>query len=177
MKRPRGFTLVEGLFTLFVVFLVLGIATHLLKEYTSILKSSAAKSSSLSSMQVALQQMLDDLKQATQVNSPPAGGSSADLSFDKVDPAAAWLPSPIPSPATAWDPLDPAMQLRVRYYLSNGNLLRDVGPIGSPTTWQVADRVGGLQVDDLGSGYQIRMTLVETHRALVITGFSARLAF
>lgn len=170
MRSRRAFSLVEAMLTLFIVFLIFGVAAQLLMGYAGVMKSSAGKSDTLSSLQVGMQVMIDDLRQATQVLSPPAGGSSLDLRFSKIDPTLNWLPGPVPG---SWSPLAASNLVDVRYYLDTGRLLRVAGA----STWQVADGLGGLQFEDQVHGIQIQMSLRESQRTLVVTGFSGKTHF
>ena len=123
--------------------------------------------------------MTDDLRQAVSVSSPPSGGSSLDLTFQKVNPTVDWLPAPIPNPATSWNPADPTKLVEVHYYLNQDQLLRDVTalPSGSPDSWTLAQGVAGMQLQDRGDGIEIQLTLQESHRSLVLTGWCSRVSF
>ena len=177
--RRRGFSLAEGLLALGIVFLVLGIASQLMRQYASILRSSESRSNTLTALQVALQQMIDDVRQSQVTSSPPAGNTALELIFLKVDPVAAWLPSPIPNPAGTWNPMDPVHMVTVRYFLDQGEVKRTLTPLsGAPAeTWAIAQGVSGMQCSNLGDGIQIQLTLQETHRTMVLTGWSSRVKF
>ena len=182
MKKERGFTLIEGIVTLLIVFIILGVSCLLLTEYTNVLNFSGGKTSALTNMQVAQQQMLDDLRQATLVKSPVSGGSSFDLRFQRIDPAQAWLPRtpppPPPPPLVAtWILYASSTLIEIHYYLVDGNLMREAGPVSAPPTnsWLVAQAIAGLQVTALGEGaYQIQLSLLESQRIQVLTGTSMR---
>ena len=163
MRRRRAFSLLEAMLTLLIVFLVFGVASQLLSGYASLVKSSASKSDTLTSLQVGMQQMLDDVRQATSITSP-SGGPSTDLLFTKVNPGANWLSTP----PTPWSP--PANLVQVHYTLSGTTLMRAV----SSDLLPVCDGVAGLQLSDQTNGIQIQLTLREPRRILVVTGFAGR---
>lgn len=167
----RGLTLAEVLLTVFVVFLVMGVACQLLVEYSALLKDSQAKASALSGLQVAEQQILDDLRQAVSVQQPPAGATTPGTRFMRIDPEAAWLPASLPPTLPAsWDPHDPASLVQVNYTVNDQQLWRQVG---TAPAFSLAERVGGLEVTALASGYEVKLSLIETHRVLVLRGTCA----
>ena len=166
MKKRRAFSLFEAVCTLFMVFLLLGLCCDLFKQYSTTLNFSAAKSESLTSMQVALQAMLEDVRQATAF-----GTLGPTLDLKMVNPKL--LNSPVRVPSVATDLVD------VRYYLSNGSLLRDCTPGGgSTTTWKVAESIAGFNVVPLNANaVEIRLSLQESVRIQVISGVSSRPQF
>lgn len=179
-KRLKAATLIEALLTLGIVFAVFGVACQLLNEYVRIITSAEIKASSLTTMQVALQQMLGDVRQASTVITPTGTTPDMDLKFLRTDPAANWA---------AKTPL-----VEVHYYLDpDGRLMRAAGPpvpmavsfvsfvslisVVSPVSpsssdsWQVAERVAGFQAYRSTAGtVEIQITLVETRRTLVLNG-------
>ena len=179
MRKRRGFSLFEAVCTLFMVFLLLGLCCDLFKQYSTTLNFSAAKANSLTSMQVALQTMLDDARQATSFVS-----LNPDLEITMVNPKLLNSPVRDTSIAVASD------SINVRYHLSNGSLLRDCTPGGgSTTTWKVADSIAGFSVVDrtinvMGpnggttmNAVEIRLSLQESVRIRVISGFASRPPF
>jgi Tfp pilus assembly protein PilE len=179
MMRKSGFSLLEAICTLFVVFLLLGVCCQSFKQYAASLNFSAAKSESLTSIQVALQRMLDDSRQATQFINPSTAGGVGNSTLEM------WMVNPQLLNCVSRTPSD---NIRVKYYVSNGALLRDSTPFGgATTTWQVADSVQGLGVLGLSSwsslndpgvnAVQIQLSLTESTRTLVVSGCSLRPPF
>ena len=184
MRRLRAFSLIEAVGALFIVFVLLGLCCDLFKQYSTTLNFSAAKTNSLTSMQVALQAMLDDARQATSFVSPASVGvPSQTLDLFMADPKL--LNSP-PRSAT------PSDLIEVKYYLSDGSvypsgtLLRDSTPGGGSTsTSKVADSVSisGFSVVGLNSwgtgvnAVEIQLSLQESFRVLVVSSNSARFPF
>ena len=184
MSRRRGFSLLEAVFTLFIVFLILGVALDMFNKYCSAVNFSTAKSNSLSTMQVAVQTILDDARQATLIETPSVlgGPGSNEIKLLKVDP-------------TRLNHYGrPRDTIEVRYYLSTGvnypvtSLLRDTTPVnGTTTTTEVAKSVAGFNVVGLASwplqpaggpnAVRVRISLLESARVLVITGDSLRPPF
>lgn len=195
MKR-RAFSLLEALFTLGLVFMILGLANDMFRQYSGLLRFSEAKSSSLNSMQVALQQVIDEARCAQTLQAPSTvGATSAELKFVKVDSSnLTWMNNATVLATGGWIPAmtsdTQSLFVEVRYYLSDGSqfpmgtLLRDVGPVGAPATntWPVAENIAGLQFTGLsswpGSGelqaVQVDMSLRETTRILSLRGVSMR---
>ena len=184
MTHPRrAFTLAESLITLFVVFLVFGVASGLLHEYSSILRFSAAKEKRFSVAQVALKRMVDETREALILESP-TGSWSSSLTFQRLDPNyTIWLPGvvlaqpfdPYNTTITTWTPRPPAQMLRMDYSVSAGELVRSLAPVagGSNTTSVLATGVSGLQVTPLSTGaLEITLSVEDSHQ--VITPLTAQ---
>jgi len=94
MRLRRGFSLVEVIVTLFVVFLVFGVGAGLLSEYSSVLKFSGAMENYFVVAQSAMHQMVAEARESQVLLSPSSSGLSSDLTFQRIDPNYQWLPAP-----------------------------------------------------------------------------------
>ncbi|MBN9415493.1 hypothetical protein ABS71_14180 [bacterium SCN 62-11] len=167
--RRRGFTLLEALISLFFVILLLGLFANLAHEFDVVLKQSASKGNTLTTMQVGLRTVLDEVRQATPGTlSPAPGASGVELRLGRpTQDLSVWLPTA--PPAAPWTP--PASLTRVRFYLSQGVLLREAG---SPATVQpLTEGLSDFQVRTLNGGplaVEVQLTQEESKRTLVIKG-------
>lgn len=126
MRRSRqALTLLEGLMSLFLILLLLGLFASLTHEFGAVLKQSESKSNILTTLQVGVRHILADVSQAVPSSILPAAGTSAsDLRLARpIEELNSWLPGAPPS--APWTP--PASLLRVRYSLSQGTLYREAG--------------------------------------------------
>lgn len=102
MSRRRGFTLLEGMVTLLLVFILLGAIGQIMAMYSTIARRSSNKDISLYAGQVALDAIRFEVRQAVTIDMP----DEQTLIIQRVDP---WNPvrllDPVPSPPPAsWAP-------------------------------------------------------------------------
>lgn len=184
--RPLAFTLLETLLTLALVGLVLGLASGLLLEYFRLTQHAASKTAQASAIQVAMNLVTQDARQAVSVVSPPAAPAypmTDELRFwrvadpDWASPPETWLPVPVPtsSPVPAWNPHDPLRLQEICYHKDDQGLLwRDRGQVGfgtSPTsTNPIAEGLAGFSVTSSGRRILIRMSLQGPRSIRVVTG-------
>ncbi|MBX3170725.1 MAG: hypothetical protein KF760_25190 [Candidatus Eremiobacteraeota bacterium] len=164
----RAFTLLEAMLSLFFVMLLLGLFANLAHEFEAVLKQSASKANTLTTLQVGLRHVLDEVRQAVPGSISP--GTGVELRLSRVSQElTGWLPTT--PPASPWTP--PASLTRVRYYLSQGTLLREAG--SPPTLQPVAEGLSAFQVQVGGSGpltVEVKLTQEETKRQVVIKGLA-----
>ena len=186
MRRPYGFSLVEALITIFVVFLVFGVASGLLTEYSSLLNFSGAKESYFGAAQLAMKQMVDETRESVILESPSSGWSP-NLTFQRIDPNyGLWLPGvalaqpfdPYNHTITTWTAQPAAQMIRVDYSVLGGKLLRSTVPLGggTNTTSVVATAILGMQANRLASGgIQIQVSVEDNYKVVTpLTGLVLR---
>lgn len=177
MRRSRrALTLLEGLMSLFLIMLLLGLFASLTHEFGAILKQSESKSNTLTTLQLGLRHMLADISQAVPSSIlPAAGGSASDLRLARpIEDLSAWLPGSPPS--APWTP--PASLVRVRYYLSQGTLYREAG---SPASLQsLSQGLSGFSVQARPGApltLDLQLSQSETGRTVVIRGVAMAARF
>lgn len=122
MRRSRGFTLIEGLFSLFIVFMVLGGLSHTLSQAATVKKNTKNMDMAIEEFH-ALFTMRSDALAALTISSPPEGGSSNKLTLSKINPMMSYtarkdeLGDPL-------NPFEPSEQVTVEYLLEEGLLKR-----------------------------------------------------
>lgn len=169
--KKRAFTLLEALISLFFVILLLGLFANLAHEFDVILKQSASKANTLTSLQVGLRTVLEEVRQATPGTLTPApGGSGVELRLSRpTQELSAWLPTT--PPAVAWTP--PTSLTGVRFYLAQRVLRREAG---SPATAQpLTEGVSAFQVRTLNTGplaVEVQLTQEESKRTVVLKGLA-----
>ncbi|MEW6278574.1 MAG: hypothetical protein AB1758_08140 [Candidatus Eremiobacterota bacterium] len=175
-RRRRGTSLAEIILTSALVLLVIGLVATLVREYRRVSTHTRFQDASLRSA-MALRLVREELKEAVEVLQPPdgSGGIFSVVEFDRLDPdtttrvPGAWgpgtglrgapgpWPTPTPSPPAVWDPRDPADLIRVRYAVSNRQLLRTVTGPGAQTQL-MAENVNGFSAQNQGND-AVRLTL------------------
>ncbi|MCA9776148.1 MAG: hypothetical protein KC800_05500 [Candidatus Eremiobacteraeota bacterium] len=127
VKRRRGFTLIEGVFSMFLIFLVLSALTYTLQQAGKV-KSNMKNMGELSEVVQVMSMLKADIGASLEVLSPPEGGVASDLSLTRIDPAL-----PITSRINDDDDLDPFgsdEQAQVRYFIEEGVLKRRIVSAG-----------------------------------------------
>ncbi|MEW6277205.1 MAG: hypothetical protein AB1758_01180 [Candidatus Eremiobacterota bacterium] len=150
----RAFTLAEALISLVLVALVLGIVAAMMGEYASIGRFSSGRDQAALAVQVALERMAGETREAAAVLKPDAANLSSELLLERLDPSYEGLPAPVPDPPPpSWNPYPAAARIQVRYRLASGTLVREVTPASGPTrSMAVAESLGGLACRLLASG-------------------------
>jgi type II secretory pathway pseudopilin PulG len=176
---PYGFSLVETIITFLLVILVLGVALQLLNEYSTAMNFASGKETTLGVAQVVLQQIVDEARESTVLESPGASASATDLRFRRVNPGGNWIPSPLPpAPPAVWEPYAAAQQLEVQYLLSAGGLTRNVSTPTAPapatstpsSSAYLATTIAGFQTQTLATGeLQIQISVQESAQIMVLT--------
>lgn len=163
MKR-RGVSLIEALLSLLLIGLALAAIAAVVRSAAAVSAFSSGKDSSLQAAQMALLRMRDESLEATSWLAPTASTSAAELRFLRLapDPAGRLPVPPTPAPLT-WDPLDPAFQVEVRWFLEAGALKRQLGPSAEV----VARDVTGLDTRFLPGG-NLEMTLSASEKSRTV---------
>lgn len=165
MKR-RAFTVMEALVTALLVGLALSIVGLITRDFQRVMSRSQRRDTALEGF-LALQRVAGEAAQATGNLSPAKAATSALLSFDRIDASypnrfpAILLPEPDPTPA-AWEPLDSAYLVTVRYSVnSDRQLLRRVDfPAGGFEQQVCAEEVLGFEASHPHAGYlALRLTV------------------
>lgn len=168
--RRRGLTLLETTVTMFLVALILGLAAALVDEYSDILRHSSGKERTLGAVQVGLERLRSEAREAFEILEPGVGATSAQLRLRTVDPTrqALRLPLPVPEPAAlSWNPHDPAHVVEVRYFTSGQALVRQVA--GSDEL-RVADGVAGFSCRlEAGGSLRLDLSVTEDKRTRSLT--------
>lgn len=172
----RGFTLLEGLLSMFFVMLLLGLFASLAHDFDQVLKHSAAKGETMTTLQLGLRRVLEDVRQAVPGSLSPAPGASAvELRLSRAgQPLEGWLPS-VP-PAAAWTP--PTTVTRIRYFLAEGVLWREAG--SPPSRQSVSQGLSAFRVSARAGGpnaVEVELTQEESKRTVVIRGLATVAGF
>lgn len=134
--KNRGFSLLESMVAMGLVFLVLGLVSTLMQEYSTVSRHDADRDSTLDGVQHALAEMVSEFSSAIEVKQPDEG-SSASLVFTRLDPnpSTPRLPPRSATQALAedgdsprWDFRPENQLLKVTYKIKNNstNLIRRV---------------------------------------------------
>lgn len=129
--RPYGFTLVEAIFSFFLIFLVLGALAYTLRQ-AGMVKSNLKNMGELAETVHAMNLIRSDLMAALEVT--PASGSSDSLSLWRIDRRllVADRIGPSDSPDDT-NPFDNDERSRVDYFLQAGVLQRRETSAGNQT--------------------------------------------
>ncbi|MEW6282840.1 MAG: type II secretion system protein [Candidatus Eremiobacterota bacterium] len=166
--RRRAFSLVEAMASMFLIALVLGLVGSMLGEYARISRFAATREQLGQALQVAMDRILSEVRGARQLLS---ASPDVELRFLTFEPAndAVRLPLPVPTPRPAsWDPYPPASQLQVRYYTSQGHLVREAtSQSGTSFAGSLCDGVAGLSCQRLPTG-NLEITLSVDDRGRIV---------
>lgn len=117
----RAFTLIEGVFSMFLIFLVLSSLTYTLSQAGKV-KSNLKNMGELSEVVQVMSMLKADIGASLRLLAPTEGATSTELSLARIDPAL-----PITSRIDDEDDLDPFgsdEEAQVRYFVDNGLLKR-----------------------------------------------------
>lgn len=142
-SKPRGFTLLEGLFSLFIVLLVLSGLSHMLSQAAQVKKNTKNMDQAVEEFH-ALNLIQTDLQSALTITNPSPGGSSARLVLTRINPRLLFVDR-IDSEGDPLDPYEPDEQVRVEYYLEEGVLFRSLRE-GDVTTAERLVKAGRFEV-------------------------------
>lgn len=163
--------------TLLLVGIVFGVVMALLNSGLRIFRDTNQRDEAAQAASMAMDRMICELREATQVVSPGPAPSSSNGQFEfiKADLSNPLRITELPKNAL-WD--GPAFHLQVRYRYDSGRyLLRDVGVQQSAAyseTSQMADQVSGLKCTCRGQGvYALELSvryreIVKTHCGTVL---------
>jgi type II secretory pathway component PulJ len=132
MRNNRGFTLLEGLFSMFIVLLVLGGLSNVLSQAASMKKNTKDMDQAIE-IYHALFSIRKDILAAIAISQPAEGTTGTTLRLNRVNPRLSYLDRT----DTLTDPLDPfeaAEQVEVEYRLDAEVLKRfETVPSEAPT--------------------------------------------
>lgn len=175
-SRPRGVSLAEALLTSFIMMMILAVVASLMHQYAEVTRHAAKKDAS-TEMRQQLDLIRRELMGAVDISSPPAGGTAAQLQFNRIDPASArgipatLAPLPNPSPAV-WDPRAATIQVTYQRQAS-GILTRQVGVGPQETVLSTCSffqargvgrtmfLTGSVQEDKIVKSYQVQLAVEE----------------
>jgi type II secretory pathway pseudopilin PulG len=172
--RPRqraGFSIIEALVTALLVGMALAMVGLIARDFNRVMARSHTNDTALEAL-LALRKTASELAQATGVVGPALNGTSAVLTFRRIDPnfpgriPATLLPDPSPLPA-AWEPRDPAYLVHVRYSLNGSQqLVRRVTFAGGIFEQQVcAEGVLNFQASHPRRGHlQLSITVAQAQQ-------------
>lgn len=149
--KPRGFTLLETLLTAMLLSIVLGVFASLVYGYSRVMRHVSGKDRTLEGLHSGLVTALSEVGSATQVLAPLSATPEAMLDLTRIDRGNLnRFPTTTPG---SWDPLDPTFQSRVRYYLLEDRLIREVTPSGGTSQlFPVALKVVDFRVSQATPG-------------------------
>ncbi len=128
MRRERGFTLLEGMFSLLLVLLVMGALAKTLVNAGKV-RANRENMDRAVDEGFLLQGMRADLQGATAILEPAGNGSGAVLRLRTVDPTLSFLQR-IEATRGAVSAFDAGEQIEIGYSLVDGALQRSVVPVG-----------------------------------------------
>lgn len=117
----RGFTLIEGVFSTFLIFLVLGSLAYTLQQAGSV-KSNMQNMGELSEVVQAMSLIRADAAAADVVSKPDPGSSATELELRRIDPDLQILDRI--NVDDDFDPFETSEQSEVRYFSDSGILKR-----------------------------------------------------
>lgn len=167
----RGFSLLESMIAMGLVFLVLGLLAVLMREYTGVNRLTSSKQATLDGVQFALREMRNELSCALDVTEPLNTGDTAfRLEFTRLNPNLGYarLPDPntFPPYPPSWSEADPTHLLDVTYEIDGDKrLVRTVAGLPSPSRQVVAQEIESLTISRLTKRrYDITVSFQELNR-------------
>lgn len=139
-----GFSLLEGVFALFLTFLVLGSLTYVLRQAGTV-KSNVKNLDTFNEVTHALFLLKQDIKAALRV---PAKREirGNELTLTRVDPRLKFLDRTLPDDGSDY-PYEPDELVTVRYFLDDGMVKRSVTRAGSETVIERLIKAVDFKVD------------------------------
>ena len=144
-RQNIGFTLIEGLFSLFIVSMVLSGLAHTLSQAATVKKNTRNMDQAIEEFH-ALFTMRADVLAALAIASPSEGGSSNNLTLTKVNPTMSYS-TRIDVLGDPLNPFEASEQVTVEYRVEGGLLKRSQSaPSAGTTSERLQD---GLEVQDI----------------------------
>jgi hypothetical protein len=109
-------------------------------------KFTSKKDKTILGARIAVDKIRSELEEAIAVIEPhvPGGNPASQLTFRKIDPCNASRLTPSPTP-TVWNPSAAAYTLKVKYYVDEGSLFREITfPDNSHDTQSITDGIAGF---------------------------------
>ena len=160
MRKCSGVTILEALFTAFLLSVILSGTAFILRGYAQASVHSSTKDRVMAGANAALETVRADLSAASTLS---VSSSNPRLVIQRVDPAVTTRVASVPS-GGAWDPFDPDYLAEIRYEVVDEELFRTVTPPGgSPSTQLLAGNILDFQCQDFGRGrYDVTISFEET---------------
>ncbi len=175
-SRQQGFTLIEVMLSMLLVFTTLGLIATLMREYTKVSKFASARDNTLDALQMALVEVTQELSEAVDVSYPENAGQPwvDSVAFSRIDPSVErWSQDPLGGfeESFVWNPRAPDEYITVVYSRDGlGTLNRaSVGPDGSQNQ-AMASNLNRFQVLRLSQNrFRIALSFQEKNRLRVFT--------
>ncbi len=165
MNRPYrstcnnpAFTLLEAIVATALMAAFLAVVGALSSRYTNLMLFDSGKERTLNVMQVALDRIRCETRQAVNLIEPAGATIESTVTFDRIDPEASSR-LPWPPGSGGWDPADPADLTRVRFHVVGGSLVREATQSDGTTRTEVLARgITGLQAS-IGTDQNLNVTV------------------
>ncbi len=190
-RNSSGFSLLEAMLAMFLVFLVLGLTAYLIREYSRVSKHAAARDNTFDGVQFALTELVKEIGSANSILQPASvGASSTTLTLRRLDPTAVRLPDPVlddydlwkyehldvstdgtGTEVFIWNPKHPDHQFQVTYSRDaiTDQLIRETQRASGVERHIVADMVSGFVVHRLSEDYyEVSLSFQEKQRLRTI---------
>lgn len=148
-RRSRGFTLLEGLFSILMVSMILGALTQTLSQAARV-KSNTKNMDQTVEQFHALSSMKNDAVAATVISRPAVGSSSSTLELRRINPELNFQQRIDPT-SDPLNPFEPTEEIAVEYRLDGGVLKRYRNVDGQPPTAERLLVVESLELQREGS--------------------------
>ena len=142
--NKRGFTLIETVFSMFLIFLVLGALAYTLQQAGSV-KSNLRNMGELSELVQVMSLIRADAGAALEVDEPGTSSISNEIRLNRIDPLL-YITDRIDEDSDL-DAFEPSEQAQVRYFVDNGLLKRGVVSASGTATVERLIPVLGFQAE------------------------------
>lgn len=140
----RGFTLIEGVFSMFLIFLVLGALTYTLQQAGGV-KSNLRNMGELSEIVQVMSLIRADAGAAVEVSTPGESSVANELRLNRIDPLL-YITDRIDADSDL-DAFEPSEEAQVRYFVDSGLLKRRVVSASGSETVERLIPVLGFQAE------------------------------
>ena len=165
IKKQSGFTLIEALFSMFIVFMTLGSLAYTLSQAANV-KTTLRESGSLSEIVHTMATIRNDVA-ATHNLVAPASGTANRLELERFDPTK--LLADRIDDILDFEAFDAADLMRVEYYLNAGRIYRRTSSGSAPTLTAPLVKALNFQVEPKSGGALLEIQLVEERERVTKT--------
>ncbi len=178
MKGVRGFSLIEAMLAMGLVFTILGLLATLMREYSAVTRHASAKDETLDTAFFALVEMRNDLSSSIRTLTPGAGADidsqHTSLHFERMESRPdRYQIVEFEDDLPKWNPRNPEHRIRIRYRRdgSSETLLREATRFdGQAETSVMASKTAGFIVTKLGNrNYKLELTVKEEQRTKTLS--------
>lgn len=170
-RSQRGFSLLEAMFSMFIVFLTLGSLNYTLGQAGSA-KTSLRESGNLAEVVHTISLIRNDIAAATYLITP-ASGTSNRVELERFDPA-----KPLTDridPILDFEAFDPNDKVRVEYFLDSEKLYRRSSGSDAPTVLDPLIKAKEFRVESKSQGAILEFRLTrERERVTKVHQFIVR---